>query len=124
MIGQGDVFWVALGRPSGSAPGYKHPHVVVQNNVFNCSRISTVVLFALTSNLKRAAAPGNVLLAKGEANLPKRSVVNVTQVVTVDKADLVEKIGTLSRDRMEDVLNGVSLVLEPMDVPDGEGLGD
>ncbi len=124
MIGQGDVFWVALGRPSGSAPGYRHPHVVVQNNVFNCSRISTVVLCALTSNLKRAAAPGNVLLAKGEANLPKRSVVNVTQMVTVDKADLVEKIGTLSRDRVEEVLDGVSLVLEPMDVADGEEPGD
>ena len=118
MIGQGDVFWVRLGRPSGSGPGYRHPHVVVQNNVFNRSRIATVLVCALTSNLKRAGAPGNVQLAKGEANLPKRSVVNVTQLVTVDKTDLVEKIGTLSRGRVEDILDGIALVLEPMDVED------
>jgi len=89
VIRQGDIFWVDLETPSGSAPGYRHPHVVVQNNLFNQSKINTVVVCALTSNLKRAGAPGNVLLAKGEANLKKASVVNISQLVTVDKSDLI-----------------------------------
>lgn len=116
MINQGDIFWLDLGEPSGSAPGYRHPHVVVQNNLFNRSRINTVVVCALTSNLKRAQAPGNVLLSKGEANLPKPSVVNVSQIYTVDKRDLVEKIGTLSKDRVREILDGIRLVLEPRDI--------
>jgi mRNA interferase MazF len=68
VIGQGDIYWVDLEEPSGSEPGYKHPHVVVQNNVFNRSQIGTVVVCALTSNLKRASAPGNVLLDKNEGD--------------------------------------------------------
>lgn len=116
VINQGDVFWIELGEPSGSAPGYRHPHVVVQNNLFNRSRINTVVVCALTSNLKRADAPGNVLLSPGEANLPKRSVVNVSQIFTVDKSDLVEKIGALSRQRVREILDGVQLLLEPREV--------
>ena len=116
VINQGDVFWVDLGEPSGSALGYRHPHVVIQNNLFNHSRISTVVVCALTSNIKRTEAPGNVLLASGEANLPQRSVVNVSQVFTVDKLDLVEKIGTLSPQRLHEVLEGVYLLLEPREV--------
>jgi mRNA interferase MazF len=116
VINQGDVFWVDLSEPSGSEPGYRHPHVVIQNNVFNRSRINTVVVCALTSNLKRAQAPGNVLLEKREANLPKQSVVNVSQIFTVDKRDLDEKIGTLSRRRVRQILDGVRLVIEPRDV--------
>jgi len=116
VIGQGDVFWVDLGEPSGSAPGYRHPHVVIQNNLFNHSRINTVVVCVITSNLKRASAPGNVLLSKGEANLPKRSVVNVSQIFSVDKVDLVEKIGTLSPERVRQILDGVQLLTEPRDV--------
>jgi len=116
VIVQGDVFWVDLGEPSGSQPGYRHPHVVVQNNIFNGSRLNTVVVCALTSNLKRAEAPGNVLLEKGEANLSKRSVVNVTQIFTVDKADLVEKIGSLSRERVKQILDGILLLMEPRDI--------
>lgn len=116
VIKQGDVFWIDLGGPSGSGPGYRHPHVVIQNNVFNRSRINTVVVCAVTSNLKRAGAPGNVLLEKGEANLPKQSVVNVSQIFTVDRRDLVEKIGTLSPSRVRQVLSGVQLVIEPRDV--------
>ncbi len=115
-IRQGDIFWVDLGDPAGSAPGYRHPYVVVQNNVFNESRLNTVVLCVLTSNLKRAKAPGNVLLSKGEGSLPKESVVNITQLITVDKSDLVEKIGSLSRARIDEVLAGVKLLLEPMDL--------
>jgi mRNA interferase MazF len=113
VINQGDVFWVDLGEPSGSEPGYRHPHVVVQNNVFNHSRINTVVICVITSNLKRAKAPGNVLLEKGEANLSKQSVVNVSQIFTVDKRDLVEKIGTLSSKRVRQILDGLWLLTEP-----------
>ena len=116
MIRQGDVYWVDLGEPRGSAPGYRHPHVVIQNNLFNRSRINTVVVCVITSNLRRAAAPGNVLLEKGEANLPQRSVVNVSQIFTVDKADLVEKIGTLSPSRVRHILDGIQLLTEPRDI--------
>lgn len=116
VINQGDVYWVDLDEPSGSGPGYRHPHVVIQNNVFNRSRINTVVVCVLTSNLKRAKAPGNVLLETGEANLSKQSVVNVSQIFTVDKRDLVERIGTLSRKRVRQILDGVSLLLEPRDI--------
>jgi len=116
VINQGDIYWVDLGEPVGSGPGYRHPHVVIQNNVFNRSRIRTVVVCALTSNLKRARAPGNVLLEKGEANLPKKSVVNVSQIFTVDKMLLDEYIGTVSRERLQEILAGVKLVIEPRDV--------
>lgn len=115
VIDQGDLFWIDLEEPSGSEPGYRHPHVVIQNNSFNHSRISTVVVCALTSNLKRAAVPGNVLLRPGEAQLPKQSVVNVTQTFTLDKAQLGERIGTLSGERVRQILDGVGLVLEPLE---------
>lgn len=113
MIRQGEIYWVYLDDPVGSEPGYLHPHVVVQNDVFNASRISTVVVCALTSNLKRAAAPGNVLLNKAEAGLPKQSVVNISQLFTVDKTQLGEKIGMLSPKRIGEVLAGLALLLEP-----------
>ena len=115
-IRQGDIYWIDLGEPKGSAPGFLHPHVVVQNNIFNTSRINTIVVCALTSNLKRAEVPGNVLLKKGEANLKKESVVNVTQVVTVDRVDLTEKIGTLSTTRMHQIIAGLKLVIEPKEM--------
>ncbi|RME74101.1 MAG: type II toxin-antitoxin system PemK/MazF family toxin [Chloroflexi bacterium] len=116
VINQGDIFWVDLGDPAGSEPAYRHPHIVIQNNLFNRSRINTVVVCALTSNLKRAMAPGNVLLEAGEANLPRQSVVNVSQIFTVDKRQLDEYIGTVSRKRMKEILAGIRLVIEPRDV--------
>ena len=116
VINQGDIFWIELGDPAGSAPGYRHPHVVIQNNVFNKSRINTVVVCVLTSNLKRGQAPGNVLLEEGEGGLPKQSVVNVSQIFTVDKRDLDEKIGALSQKRVKEILAGINLVLEPRDI--------
>jgi len=116
VIHQGDVFWIDLTEPRGSEPGYRHPHVVIQNNLFNRSRIHTIVVCALTSNLKRASAPGNVLLGKGEANLPKKSVVNISQIFTVNKTDLSEKIGTLSPQRLSQILDGIRLLTEPRDV--------
>jgi mRNA interferase MazF len=115
-IKQGEVYWVNLQEPRGSEPGYKHPHVVIQNNIFNMSKINTVVVVSITSNLKRAGAPGNVLLKKGEANLPKKSVVNISQIFTVNKSDLNEKIGSLSPDKLNRVLKGVNILLQPKDL--------
>ncbi|MFH1481751.1 MAG: type II toxin-antitoxin system PemK/MazF family toxin [Pseudomonadota bacterium] len=116
VINQGDIFWVDLNEPSGSEPGYRHPHIVIQNNLFNRSRINTVVVCALTSNLKRAKAPGNVLLNRGEANLSKKSVVNISQIFTVNKSDLSEKIGSLTRERFNQVLEGIKLLTEPREI--------
>ena len=115
-IRQGDVFWVDFGVPRGTSPGYARPAVVIQNDVFNDSNIRTVVVCVLTSNLRRSAAPGNVLLAPGEGDLPEQSVVNVSQIFTVDKADLQRRIGALARDRVREILNGINLLLEPRDV--------
>jgi len=116
VIDQGDVFWVDLDDPSGSEPGYRHPHVVIQNNVFNHSRINTVVVCPLTSNLTRAKAPGNVLLEVGEGGLPHQGVVVVSQLVTYEKASLGEYIGRLSPPRLEQVLEGVRLAIEPREL--------
>lgn len=113
VIHQGDILWIDLEEPKGSEPGYRHPHVVIQNNLFNRSKIGTVVVCALSSNLKRADAPGNVLLEKKEANLPKPSVVNVSQIFTVDKSQVGEYIGTLSPRRVRQILDGIKLVMEP-----------
>lgn len=113
MIRQGEVYWLDLGPPSGSGPGFRHPHVVVQNDLFNRSALQTTIVCVITSNPKRARLPGNVQLAAGEAGLPQPSVVNVSQLYTVDKDDLVERIGTLSAERIAEVLAGLNLVLEP-----------
>jgi mRNA interferase MazF len=116
VINQGDIFWVDLDEPTGSGPGYRHPHVVIQNNVFNRSRINTVVVCALTSNLHRANAPGNVLLEAGEASLPKQSAVVVSQIFTVDKDQLGEHIGMLSKKRVSQILDGIKLLTEPREI--------
>ena len=112
VINQGDIYWIELEEPKGSEPGYSHPHVVIQNNVFNASKINTVIVCVLTSNLKRAQAPGNVLLDKGEGNLSKPSVVLVSQIFTVDKSQLGEFIGTLSEQRVKQILEGINLMTE------------
>jgi len=106
-INQGDVYWVPLEEPNGSEPGITHPHVVIQDDVINQSRIHTVVVCALTTNMKRANMPGNVLLEAGEANLPKQSIVAVSQVSTVDKAQLGEYIGSLTKERIDQILAGM-----------------
>ena len=116
VINQGDIFWIDFKPPDGSEPGFRHPHLVIQNNLFNRSRINTVVVCTLTSNLKIAVSPGNLVLKKGEANLPKKSVVNITQIFTVNKNDLSEKIGTLSKERIFQVLQGIRLLTEPREV--------
>lgn len=106
-IERGDLFWVEPDESRGSIPGFSHPHVVVQDDVFNRSRITTVIVCALTSNLGRANEPGNVLLDPGEGNLPKQSVVVVSQVSSIPKAQLGEFIGTLSEERVEQILAGM-----------------
>lgn len=113
VIKQGDIYWVDLGDPIGSAPGYHHPHVIIQNDAFNQSKINTLVVCALTSNLNRAKSPGNVRLESGEANLPKQSVVNISQVFTIDRSQLRDKIGVLSAKRVRQILDGLYLLLEP-----------
>jgi len=115
-IKQGDIYWIDFGSPKGSEPGYKHPHVVIQNNIFNASKINTVVVCALTSNLKWAKSPGNVLIKKGEGNIPKDSVVNISQIETIDKSFLIEKIGTLSPSRIKQIIEGIQLLMEPREI--------
>ena len=110
VINQGDLYWVPLEEADGAEPGYIHPHVIVQDNLFNRSRIATVVVCALTTNLKRANLPGNVLLEAGEANLPKQSVVVASQVSTVNKAQLGEYIGSLSAARVDQILAGMRFI--------------
>ena len=106
-ISQGDVFWVDPDETRGSVPGQAHPHVVLQDDVFNRSRISTVIVCALTSNMNRATEPGNVLLDPGEGNLDKQSVIVVSQVSCLYKARLGARIGSLSRQRVEQALAGM-----------------
>lgn len=113
VISQGDIYWIDMDEPRGSGPGYRHPFVVIQNDAFNRSRINTLVVCALTSNLRLASAPGNVPLAKGAGNLPKASVVNVSQVMTVDKSDLGDKIGHLPKKKVEEIFAGFELLLKP-----------
>ncbi|MBM3706145.1 MAG: type II toxin-antitoxin system PemK/MazF family toxin [Actinobacteria bacterium] len=116
VINQGEIYWINLGEPSGSEPAYIRPFVVIQNNIFNKSLINTVIVCAVTSNMKRAQSPGNILLLSGEANLPKQSVVNISQIYTVDKRDLMERIGTLSPERIRQVIEGLDLILKPRDI--------
>lgn len=107
-IDRGDLFWVAPEDDAyGPVSSIPHPHVVVQDDLFNHSRISTVVVCSLTSNLRRANEPGNVLLEPGEGGLPRRSVVVVSQISSVDKERLGERIGTLSSERVDQVLAGL-----------------
>ncbi|MBI4952979.1 MAG: type II toxin-antitoxin system PemK/MazF family toxin [Myxococcales bacterium] len=106
-IDRGDVYWLPADDTRGPAPGYAHPHVVVQDDVFNHARVATVVVCALTTNLHRASEPGNVLLDAGEGNLPEPSVVVVSQVSSVDKARLGQRIGSLSEARVEQILAGL-----------------
>ncbi len=115
-IKQGDIYWIEQAEPQGSEPGYRRPFVVVQNNLFNQSRIHTVVVCALTTNLQRAKAPGNVLLEPGEGGLSKASVVNVSQVFTVDKNILEEYCGAISPGKLTQIINGLILLLQPTEV--------
>ncbi len=111
MTRRGEVWWAALAEPEGSEPGYRRPVVVVQCNEFNESRIRTVVVVALTTNLRLAAAPGNVLCRKGDSGLPRESVINVSQILTLNKTSLTHRLGRLSAGQMQAVEAGLKLVL-------------
>ncbi len=119
-INQGDIFWFDAGERRGSAPAYSRPVVVIQNNIFNRSPLGTVVVCALTTNLRRAKAPGNILLDEDEAELPKQSVVVVSQILTIDKSELIDKIGTLSKQCIKDIVDGIRLITEPRDFNETE----
>ncbi len=112
VIRQGEVFWVEL-RGQGSEPRGRRPVVVVQHDRYNRSALATTVVAAVTTNLRLAAAPGNVRLRRGEGNLPRASVVDVTQVHAIDRSRLTERVGALSSTRREEIAAGLQLVLGP-----------
>jgi mRNA interferase MazF len=117
VVGQGDVCWASLPDPTGSGPGFRRPVVLVQGDAFNASRLATVVVVPLTSNLRWASAPGNVLLlSEKRTGLPRDSVANVSQIVAIDRAVLSERVGQLHAREIELLLNGIDLVLNGIDL--------
>lgn len=111
VVSQGEIWWADLPSPSGSGPGYRRPVLVVQGNSLNRSRIATVVCVPLTSNLKWAKAPGNVELRRRSSGLRKDSVANVSQIIIVDRALLIEQVGKISRTELSLVLSGIDVIL-------------
>jgi mRNA interferase MazF len=110
VINQGDIYWVQAVIDSKSEPAIPHPYVVIQDNILNHSRLTTVVACPLTSNIQRVSIPGNVLLEAGEANLPRPSVVEVSKVSTLEKSQLGDYIGTLDERRISQILAGMRFV--------------
>ena len=108
---RGEIWWADLPEPGGSAPGYRRPVLVLQSDDFTRSRIQTVIVIVLTTNLQLAEAPGNVLVMAGDTGLPKDSVVNVSQIVTVDKSFLTERVRRVDAQIMFQVEDGVRTVL-------------
>jgi mRNA interferase MazF len=111
VIEQGDIFWADLGEPIGSAPGYWRPFLIVQCQAFNKMNINTVVGVVITSQIKLANAPGNVLLSPAMTGLDRESVANISQVITVDQRSLGEHIGRVTRQKLSQVLDGIELLL-------------
>ena len=111
VIRKGSVYWVDFSSGTGSEPSGKRPGLVIQSDVLNDTKISTVIMLAITSTLKFGELPGNVVLNKGEANLSRRCVVNVTQIKSVGKRSIKERIGTLPKKRLQEIDNGLKLVL-------------
>ncbi len=111
MISQGDIVWAELPHPTGSGPGFRRPVVIVQGDAFNASRLATVVVVPLTSNLHWASAPGNVVLRAVRTGLPRDSVANVSQIIAVDRSVLAHRIGRLDDDQLSVILSGVDLML-------------
>ena len=108
---RGEIWWTTLGKPRGSAPGYRRPVLILQADAFNESRIQTVVAAAITSNVALGRAPGNVVVRPRESGLEKESVVTVSQIVTIDKSALEKRAGVLTGRTIEEVEDGVRLVL-------------
>jgi mRNA interferase MazF len=111
VVERGQIWWADLGEPAGSEPGFRRPVLVVQNDAFNRSRLRTVLAVVLTSNLRLVQAPGNVLIPAKPAGLPRDSVANVSQVITVDRDFLTEPAGRIRGRLLKDVENGLRLVL-------------
>jgi len=111
VISQGEVWWADLPAPSSSGPGYRRPVVVVQGDAFNRSAIGTIVSVPLTSTLRWADAPGNVRLTARSTGLPRDSVANVSQIVTLDRSILTERVGKLARSKVDLILSGIDIVL-------------
>ncbi len=108
---KGSIYWIDFSPGKGSEPRGRRPGLVVQNDVLNDSQLNTVIVLAITSTMKYGELPGKVNIKKGEANLPKSCVVNVTQIKSVDKKSIKEKIGTLPSERMEKVYEGMKLIM-------------
>jgi mRNA interferase MazF len=108
---RGEIWWATLPSPTASEPGFKRPLLIIQSDDFTQSRIKTVIAVLITSNLRLADAPGNVLLSRKSSSLPKRSVANVSQLITVDKSFLTEKAGRLNAQKLKEVEAGIRLVL-------------
>ncbi|HHD56180.1 MAG TPA: type II toxin-antitoxin system PemK/MazF family toxin [Desulfobulbaceae bacterium] len=112
VIKRGEIWWAELPAPSASEPGYRRPLVVIQSNEFNKSKINTVIAAVITSNLHLSEAPGNVLIPPKQSRLPKRSVVNVSQLITIDKSFLIERVHNLPDTTMNKIDDGIRLVLK------------
>ena len=108
---RGEIWWATLPVPKGSEPGYRRPLLVIQSDDFNRSRINTVIAVVITSNLRLADAPGNVLLSQKDSGLRRKSVVNISQLITVDRSLLTEKVGRLAPEKLHEVELGIRLVL-------------
>lgn len=111
VIERGEIYWADLPEPRGSSPGYEHPVLILQSNNFNQTNLNTVIGAVITTSLRLAEMPGNVLLERGKGGLSKDSVVNVTQIVTIDKNELLEYVGSISAQKMERVEKGLRLIL-------------
>lgn len=109
---KGEIWWADLPRPSSSGPGFRRPILIIQSDAFNRSKINTIICTVITSNMKLANAPGNVLLPKGVSNLPKESVINVSQIITIDKSFLTECVGAVSKGCLRKVEDGIKLILD------------
>ena len=112
VIRKGSIYWVDFSPGKGSEPMGRRPGLVIQANAVNDSKINTVIMIAITSTLKYGDLPGNVTLGKGEANIPKRCVINVSQIKSVDRESIREKIGTLTKEKMAAVEEGLRLILD------------
>jgi mRNA interferase MazF len=111
VVSQGEVWWADLPDPVGSGPGFRRPVLIVQGEALNRSRLATVVCVPLTSNVRWADAPGNVLLPARSTGLPRDSVANVSQIVALDRSLLTEQVGRIARRQIELVLKGIELIL-------------
>ena len=112
VIRYGSIYWVHFSPGTGAEPKGRRPGHVIQNNIVNASKLNTVIMLAITSTMKFGELPGNVVLNKGEANMPKQCVINVTQIKSVAKSSLKEMIGSLNKNKMLEVNAGLNLVLD------------